>query len=358
MSIKIRQKKISNSKASIYLDIHLKGNRKKEYLKKHIYLQPKKQLEKTHNREVLEFAEKVRAKRLMDMENGLFGFGNGEKKYVNFIDYFSSLVKLRERSGVNYQTWKSVLRHVKLFAGNHLVFADVNDQWLNEIKIYFLQNLSSNSAHGYFNKLKAALYQAQRDRIIIDNPAQRIKAPKQIDTHREFLTVDELQAAASAECKHPVLKLAFLFSALTGLRWSDINKLHWEEVQYANEQGWYIRFNQQKTLHAETLPISEQARELLGVNGTFGDRVFKGLKYSAYMNVTLSKWMLTAGITKHITFHSARHTYATLQLTFGTDIYTVSKLLGHRDLKTTQIYAKVIDQKKVEAAQRIPHINL
>ena len=74
------------------------------------------------------------------------------------------------------------------------------------------------------------------------------------------------------------------------------------------------------------------------------------------MNVALVQWMLKAGITKAITFHSARHTFATLQLTLGTDIYTVSKLLGHSELKTTQIYAKIIDQKKLEAVNRIPNL--
>ena len=63
--------------------------------------------------------------------------------------------------------------------------------------------------------------------------------------------------------------------------------------------------------------------------------------------------MMEAGITKKITFHCGRHTYATLQLSLGTDIYTVSKLLGHKNLKTTEIYAKVINEKKVEAATKI-----
>lgn len=67
------------------------------------------------------------------------------------------------------------------------------------------------------------------------------------------------------------------------------------------------------------------------------------------MNVALTQWMCKAGITKHITFHCGRHTYATYLLTQGEDIYTVSKLLGHRELKTTQVYAKVIDQKKRDA---------
>jgi len=137
------------------------------------------------------------------------------------------------------------------------------------------------------------------------------------------------------------------------LRWSDIQKLLWSEVQHSNEMGYYIRFIQKKTKGAETLPISEQAFNLLGERQDKDARVFVGLKYSAWHNLKLQQWVMRAGVTKTITFHCARHTYATLQLTMGTDIYTVSKLLGHRELKTTQVYAKIIDDKKKEAATKI-----
>jgi integrase len=127
----------------------------------------------------------------------------------------------------------------------------------------------------------------------------------------------------------------------------------WSEVQFSNEIGHYIRFRQKKTKGAETQPISEQAFELLGERTIPDERVFVGLKYSAWHNLKLQQWVMKAGISKTITFHCARHTYATLQLTLGTDIYTVSKLLGHKDLKTTQIYAKIIDERKKEAANKI-----
>ena len=81
--------------------------------------------------------------------------------------------------------------------------------------------------------------------------------------------------------------------------------------------------------------------------------MFEGLKYSAYLNKLLRNWIQSAGITKHITFHCFRHTYATLQLFNGTDIYTVSKMLGHKDLKTTQVYIKIVDAAKREATNRI-----
>ena len=117
--------------------------------------------------------------------------------------------------------------------------------------------------------------------------------------------------------------------------------------------GYYIRFRQRKTRGAETQPISKQAFSLLGEKAEPEDRVFVRLKYSAWHNLKLQQRVMKAGITKTITFHCARHTYATLQLTMGTDIYTVSKPPGYKELKTTQIYAKVIDAKKKDAANRI-----
>jgi len=149
------------------------------------------------------------------------------------------------------------------------------------------------------------------------------------------------------------LKRMFLFSCLTGLRWSDIEKLKWSEIQHSENLGHFIRFRQKKTNGAETLPISDEARELLEEQGEPDKKIFTGLKYGNWNKTHIKDWMTEAGITKKITFHCARHTYATLQLSLGTDIYTVSKLLGHKNLKTTEIYAKVINEKKVEAATKI-----
>ena len=149
------------------------------------------------------------------------------------------------------------------------------------------------------------------------------------------------------------MKRAALFSALTGLRFSDIKNLVWAELEFIEGNGYFIQFKQQKTKGVEMMPISDQAYSLLGESKDPNDKVFEGLNYSAYENKHLSNWIKAAGITKDITFHCFRHTFATLQLSGGTDIYTVSKMLGHRELKTTQIYAKIIDQTKRVAADII-----
>src|SRR5690349_20187301 len=116
-----------------------------------------------------------------------------------------------------------------------------------------------------------------------------------------------------------------LLSAVTGLRWSDIIKLKWGEVNHSKDMGYYIHFTQKKTKGVEILNISDQAYEFLGTPGKSDELVFKDMMYSAWLNMKLRMWVLNADIKKKITFHNFRHTYATLQLTAGTDIYTVSK---------------------------------
>src|SRR5690606_5467487 len=90
--------------------------------------------------------------------------------------------------------------------------------------------LAQNSQSAYYNKMRAALKQAVKDGILQKSPAAEVESVKPGETERSFLTYDELQAMAKADCDFPILKRAFLFSALTGLRWSDVEKLTWIEV--------------------------------------------------------------------------------------------------------------------------------
>lgn len=126
--------------------------------------------------------------------------------------------------------------------------------------------------------------------------------------------------------------------------------LKWEHIEIAPDQGYCIRIKTQKTETEATLPISMEAYELCGEPDE--GKVFKGLQRSV-TNDPLRKWIKDAGITKHITFHCFRHTYAVLQLSMGTDIYTVSKMLTHKNVSTTQIYADLVNSKKRETANKI-----
>jgi len=364
MNVTLRQREKSD-KVSLYLDYYHKGKRQYEYLQLYLIPDPEKgtlsREQKDENRKTLALAEAIRSKRNMEIQNGIFGFQDQGKMKGSFLRYVEYLAEKRKDSEGNYGNWDSALKHLKKFVKFDITFAQIDKRWLDDFKEYLqktsrtpsLQPLSQNSASSYYNKIRAALKQAYKEGILQRNPADETDGIKPGEPQREFLTLEELQAIVKVECEIPILKRAFLFSTLTGLRWSDINKMTWSEVQHSNEIGFYIRFRQKKTKGVETLPISDQAYELLGEPASADDRVFSGLKYSAWHNLKLQQWVMKAGISKTITFHCARHTYATLQLTLGTDIYTVSKLLGHKDLKTTQIYAKIIDERKKEAANKI-----
>ena len=326
---------------------------------------PKAAIDKQHNKDILKLAENIKAKRELEIKNGLYGFANEFKQSTNFIDYFTEQMIKRKQSEGNYGNWDSTLKHLIKFAGTKVSFREIDQSFCENFNNYLKnttkkstgQPLSSSSISSYFNKFRACLKEAVKKKIILSNPATDIRNPKVIEKEREHLTIDELKAIVKAECRYEVLKRAFIFSCLTGLRWGDIKNLKWSEVQNTS-YGWRITFHQQKTKGLQYLDMSEQARGYLGEQRNPDEEIFIGLKYSDYMNVALLQWVLRAGITKHITFHCARHTFAVLQLTLGTELFTLQKLLGHSEIRTTQVYAKIIDEKKREAVNKIPDINI
>jgi len=372
--VKLRQKPISGNRQSLYLDFYpaiphpeTGEPTRREFLGLYLFDKAKNPIDKQGNKETLQLAEQIRQKR----ENHLnkpeiyTGYELEQKRIKelgeqNFVAYFKTLTDKRKAS--NHDNWVSAYNYLVKFTNGNLQFADLNERFCNEFKEYLLTTksnksskttLAQNSAVSYFNKLKATLKQAYKDGYLTTDLNAKIEPIKQAETRRNFLTIEELNSLVKTECNNPLLKRAALFSALTGLRFSDIKNLVWGELEYIENNGYFIQFKQQKTKGVEVLPISEQAYSLMGEPKEPTDKVFEGLTYSAYENKHLYQWIGAAGITKDITFHCFRHTFATLQLSKGTDIYTVSKMLGHRELKTTQIYAKIIDQTKREAADKI-----
>lgn len=357
MNVKVRTKKLASGKESIYLDIYANGKREYEFLK--LYLEPgKSSVIKAKNKGTLRLAETICARRLLQIQKGNFGIESEYNGKTLLKDYFRDMLEHRKETGVNFSTWRSTMKHLREYPKNDVKLLDVDEKWLEKFRAFLLRRVGQNSAHTYFNKIKRVIHTAHRDGLIPSDPAHRVSSPAQVDTQREYLTEQELLALAKTECRKPVLKRAFLFSALTGLRWSDIEKLKWSEIRYSEENGFQIDFSQRKTKHFEYHPVTEQALELLGEPTAKKHRVFKGLKYSAHNNIAIAQWVMKAGITKHITFHCARHTYATLLLTKGAELYTVSKLLGHKEVRTTQVYGKIVNSLKVEAVNSLPKLDL
>ena len=365
--VKLRRKAISQGRLTLYLDYYppipnpdTGKLTRREFLGLYIYEDPKTKLDKNYNKDTLALAENVRTARQLEVNQRQYGFLSAIKQNTGLIDYY--IEQGRKRKGSNRDIWQSSLYYLEQFFDEGTKVSELTVNTCNDYKDYLLtvksnrskkKSLSGNTALSYFNKFKAVLKQAYKDELLKTDLNARIQPIKATETKREFLTLEELQALYNTECSLPVMKQAAIFSALTGLRFSDIQQLTWGNLQHSKAAGHYIQFRQKKTKGIEVLPIPGQALQLLGERGESSDPVFRQLEYSATNNGILRDWVLAAGITKYITFHCFRHTFATLQLSLGTDIYTISKLLGHRELKTTQIYAKVVDKAKREAANRI-----
>lgn len=371
--IRLRQRKTTSGNISLYLDIYLNGKRTYEFLKMHL-IPERTRADRERNRETLKLADAIRAKRVVELRNGQFGFQNRPSASIRFFDYYRAMCEKRlgEESRGNWGNWFSCLHHLKKYEKRETItLGEITPEWVQGFKDY-LENdavawghdfrkrikdkpLARNSKLSYFNKLRACLNQAYEEQIIPTNPLRGIEGFKPEEGTRMYLTLDEVRKLAATECEYPQIKAAFLFSCLTGLRRSDVLRLTWGDV---HKQGDFTRiiFRQKKTSGQEYLDISQQAAELMGERGLPDEHVFTDIHSPTCTNNTLKLWVARAGINKTITFHCGRHTFATLMLDIGTDIYTVSKLLGHRDLSTTQIYAKVMDKNKQAAVASMPTI--
>lgn len=342
--------------------------REYEWLDLYMYDKPKNHIEKDYNRQVWRLAQSIQSKRTLDEQSAAHGFISSVKSKICFLAFFKQLVDKKYDSEGNHGNWLSTYQHLKDFTeGKELPIERVDERFLERFKEYLLncktrkgnteRKLNRNSAVSYYSKVTTALKEAYQQRLTKENVATRVRGIKGQSTHREFLTLEELKRLAETPCDIPVLRNAFLTSTVTGLRFSDLKALKWGNIKCSQQHDYSIQYTQKKTKKAEVLPIADHVVEILGARRGDDDEVFKGLQYSAWNNLKLQEWVMKAGITKKITMHCGRHTYACLHLSLGTDISTIRDLLGHSNIKTTQIYAKVIDKTKIAAASKIPQLN-
>ena len=283
------------------------------------------------------------------------------REQIELLPYIMEVIHKRQAKLTegSMRVWANFLKKYQKFEGkNRLNFGQMNRAKIQEFSAFIANHnfkqgktLAANSQKLLIRCLQAVLNEAYRDEIITFNPNHVIELPKGEQKQKEFLTLTELQTLNNTSCTNDSVRRISLFSALTGLRHSDCIALRWENISDGDNPS--IKFAQKKTKTLVYTPISAEALTLCGQRKNADDKVFEGVHHSYFCNAIIAEWVKKAGITKDITFHCFRHTFATLQLTHGTDIYTVSKMLGHSDVRTTQIYAQIVDEKKLKAANAI-----
>ena len=362
--IRIRYKQLANGNQSIYLDCYRDGKREYEFLK--LYIVPEKTAaDKAANVETTRIATAAKAKRIVEMQTAAHGFSiaKGRSK-VNLAEYIKHLADQRgsNNEGI-HMNYMALRRHLIDYKGDKMTFEQVDKDFclgfiehLKKAKcVHKNMILAENTQYGYMKRLATVLNAAKTDEIIDVSPFEKIRPEnklKQKETERVYLTVDELKILHNTECQRVDIKNAFLFACFCGLRISDVRELTWDKLQKDNNGNMFIKFVAKKTQRNEYLPIREEAIRYLPkkTDGTSdGDLVFTAISHKGYVNLILQQWTFCAGIKKKVTFHTSRHTYATLLLSKGVRLEVVSKLLGHKSIKTTEIYAKIVDSAKFDA---------
>lgn len=368
--IRLRTKKLSNGNLSLYLDVYRDGKREYEFLK--LYLIPEKtKADKAQNEETLRTANAIKAQKVVAMQNEEHGFSVGSKSKVSFIAYMEAQAEMYDERGSKAYACsvRNSIYHLKKYKGEAITLKQVDKAYLlgyidflNTTGGRYNKPLSEAAKSLYFDVVVIALNKAVKDELLPMNPAHKIAykdRPQQGEATKQYLTFDEVKALIATPCKYDVVKQAFLFACFCGLRYSDIKGLEWGKIQETTQGEMQLEIKQQKTKEPLYLPLSPNALQWLPERGDAkdGDKVFD-LPHVSTVEKFLPRWAKDAGVNKHVTFHVSRHTNATLMLSFGADIYTVSKLLGHTNVKTTQIYAKIVDENKRKAVNLIPEITI
>jgi integrase len=262
---------------------------------------------------------------------------------------------------------RSLVYHMKNFtSGQDILFMDVTLEWLHSFHEYLTRRVSHNTAKNYMKILRARLKDAYISDIITINPFDKFVMPHELETKRTMLDTEEVQKLVNTPFpSHPHVRLVFLFSCFTGLRISDCEALKWDDITVETDKSGKrismlnIRPIKTKSTSGKILkvPLTDSAVAILDEirkENNRSEEVFSRFPATRNARNLLKLWVARAGIKKNVYFHVARHTFATISLTYGMDIYTVSKLLGHVNLRHTEIYAKIVDEKKRQEIQKLP----
>ena len=349
--VRVRAKQLADGSRSLYLDIYDGGRRSYEFLR--LYLTPETTRQaKERNKATMAMAEQVRTQREYDLQRGRLAIVDRKAELFAYYDQQTA-----KRHGSSASVWKAVRNWLERHEPNQRVrIADITPAWCEGFIALLTANLAEATAWNYVTHLSACFNAAVREGIIARSPMDGVQRPRPHCRERLFLTLDELQKIAAVKCPTETsdrFRRAFLFACFTGLRFSDVAAITWEQV--STFQGrTRITFAQRKTHERQYLDLSEQAVAMMGEPSA--GRIFP-LSLLAYTRSWHMRRLLrAAGIDRPVTFHCARHTFAVTLLAQGVDLYTVSKLLGHANIATTQVYAKVIDESKRAAVDAFPRV--
>lgn len=340
-----------NGKTLIYYQYTVDGKRHRETSGLFL-VREQNQADRVKNLETLRLAETVARRKSAELDAA----DNGVQvrtvdPHIKLIDY--TLKTTLQSTNVEWvQSRRNFAAMVREFRPDTRVI-DVNRTWFTEfVKFLFERGHKTNTVCGRVNILKAVLHRAQLDGVISERPDFSGLAPTPEPSQRCYLTLLEVRAMCAVQEIPDRIKNPFLFACFTGLRLNDVRTLTWDKIE--ND---VIMLKQHKTKQLVQIPISKNAARFMPPKT--GPRVFMDFPTcETWYGKKIKQWAKLAGIEKNVSFHVSRHTFATLALNSGDgqDLFTVSKLLGHTKITTTQIYCKVLDEGRRKVVDAIPEL--
>ncbi len=315
------------------------------------------ELQKKFNREQLQFAENIWIERQKAVNNEDYAFISKKAIKSDFLAFFKDISESKNPS--NKATWLSAYKQLFEYTGGKLFSKEIGIEFCENYKKHLEDKatLKQNTKVSYFIKLKIAIKEADKKGFVKSGTYADVEqiGMKEEDTNIEFITLGELAKLKNTPCTNNLYKKAALFSASSGLRRGDCTLFSWGDIKNGND-GLYIDFSQEKTAGILHAPLNETALSILGERKADNVKPFAKLLKTkwALQDKELHKWVKDAAIHKRITFHCFRHSFACALISGGTDIFTVSKMLGHKSVMTTvKTYAKVMNKDKKKAVDNI-----
>ncbi|WP_293576606.1 site-specific integrase [Prevotella sp.] len=278
------------------------------------------------------------------------------KVYAQYNVDYEKLYKAGMRSWGSLRRYRCVYRHLQEFLQsryhvNDISLKELNPAFITDFEAFLRtdKHLCENSLSVYMLPLRTMVFRAIDNGWLTRDPFHDYKVPK-VETTRGFLTKEEIHLLMNAELKRKTMQLIrdlYLFCCFTGLSFADLKNLKEEHIQTFFDDSEWIMIDRQKTGVRATIKLLDYPKSIMEkYRGLCADgRIFPVPCYSDCRGILL-RVAKRCGITKHLTWHMSRHTMATeICLTNGVPIETVSSILGHKNIKTTQIYAKITKEK-------------
>lgn len=358
MGVALRKKKNADNTTSLYLDIYYNGKRRYEFLNNlKLNTKPVNPKERAENKERLELANKIVTKRRLDLESNNFEVTPSFKQNIDFIEFFESFKSRYKKKDL--RVLEACLNQFKAFLKESeiksLSSKEVDSALVHDFRNWLLERLKGESPANYYKKFKLVIKQALRKNVIQKDPTLDIKISAKAGIKKVTLTPEEIQKLVSTPVTNAELRRAFIFSLYTGLRFSDIINLKWQNIDLRNKA---LHITQEKTKEQVNLNLHPTALQVLGAGKRGNSEPVFTLPSHTACTKGLKYWVKKAGINKKITWHCARHTFATNLIFFGADVNTASKLLGHTSLRYTQRYTHIVESLKDKAISNLPEVTV